>query len=184
MHVLDACAAPGGKTAHMLELADVDLTALDLDSHRLARVAENLERLGLKAKLLTADCAEVDTWWDGKAMFDRILADVPCSASGVVRRHPDAKWLRRKSDVSKFARTQARILDALWQVLAPGGKMLYSTCSVFEEENRLQVDAFVSRHADAKRLPTGSHPASHTDYQLLPTDERDGFYYALIQKDA
>lgn len=182
--VLDACAAPGGKMAHVLELADVELTALDVDSQRLTRVADNLERLGLTATLLTADCADLAAWWDGETTFDRILADVPCSASGVVRRHPDAKWLRRKADVSKFARMQARILDALWQALAPGGKMLYSTCSVFEEENRLQVDAFVSRHADAKRLPTGNRSASHSDYQLLPNDEHDGFYYALIQKDA
>ena len=180
MRVLDACAAPGGKTAHIIELADVDLTALDADAKRLQRVAENLGRLGLTAKLSVADCIAIDTWWDQRP-FDRILSDVPCSASGVVRRHPDAKWLRRKSDVVNFARTQSRILDALWQVLAPGGKMLYCTCSVFEEENRQQIQAFVSRHADARRLPTGNR---QTELQLLPTAVHDGFYYTLIEKNA
>lgn len=180
MRVLDACAAPGGKTAHILELTDVDLTALDADAKRLQRVAENLGRLGLTAKLSAADCIAIDTWWDQRP-FDRILADVPCSASGVVRRHPDAKWLRRKSDVVNFARTQSRILEALWRLLAPGGKMLYCTCSVFEEENRQQIQAFVSRHADARRLPTGNQ---QTELQLLPSAEHDGFYYTLIEKNA
>lgn len=180
MRVLDACAAPGGKTAHILERADADMTALDVDAKRLLRIAENLNRLGLTAKLQAADCANTDTWWD-KRPFDRILADVPCSASGVVRRHPDVKWLRRKSDVSGFARTQSRILDALWQVLAPGGKILYCTCSVFHEENQQQIQTFVSRHADARRLPTGN---SQDELQLTPTREHDGFYYALLQKNA
>ncbi|CAG4883998.1 16S rRNA m5C967 methyltransferase, S-adenosyl-L-methionine-dependent [Georgfuchsia toluolica] len=180
MRVLDACAAPGGKTAHILELADVDLTALDADAKRLQRVAENLGRLGLTAKLSAADCMAIATWWD-KRPFDRILADVPCSASGVVRRHPDAKWLRRRSDVANFARTQSYILDALWQLLAPGGKMLYCTCSVFEEENRQQIQAFVSRHADARRLPTRNQ---QTELQLIPSAEHDGFYYTLIEKNA
>ena len=185
MRVLDACAAPGGKTAHMLEVADIDLLALDVDARRLERVAENLRRLRIKAHLQAADCAQLDAWWNPRQMrpFDRVLADVPCSASGVVRRHPDAKWLRRKSDVAKFAQTQARILDALWQVLGPGGKMLYCTCSVFEEENRRQMDAFVSRHADAVRVSTGN--TDHPDHlQLLPCDEHDGFYYALLMKHA
>lgn len=185
MRVLDACAAPGGKTAHMLELADIDLLALDVDAQRLERVADNLRRLQLAAELRVADCAKLETWWhrDTMPLFDRVLADVPCSASGVVRRHPDAKWLRRKTDIAKFARTQAAILEALWQVLAPGGKMLYCTCSVFPEENRRQIDAFVSRHADALRVQTGSADQS-SDLQLLPCDEHDGFYYALLTKDA
>lgn len=183
MRVLDACAAPGGKTAHLLELADVDLTALDVDPKRLERVAENLRRLALTAKLQAADCAAIDTWWQDQSSqpFARILADVPCSASGVVRRHPDAKWLRRKSDVTSFARTQSRILDSLWQVLAPGGKMLYCTCSLFQEENQNQMNAFLARHGDALRLPTGS---MQTELQLTPTTEHDGFYYALVQKHA
>jgi 16S rRNA (cytosine967-C5)-methyltransferase len=180
MRILDACAAPGGKTAHILELADdVDMTALDADPKRLERVAENMRRLGLSAKLQAADCAAIDTWWDQRP-FDRILADVPCTASGVVRRHPDAKWLRRKADVASFARTQSRILEALWQVLAPGGKMLYCTCSMFPEENQQQIKAFVSSHADAQRLPTGG---TQMELQLIPGSEHDGFYYALIQKN-
>ena len=180
MHVLDACAAPGGKTAHILELADVDLTALDTDAKRLERIAENLSRLGLVAKLSAADCVAIDTWWDRRP-FDRILADVPCSASGVVRRHPDAKWLRRKSDVANFARIQSRILEALWRLLAPGGKMLYCTCSMFQEENQQQMQAFVSLHADARLLPMENQ---QTEMQLTPTAEHDGFYYALIGKNA
>lgn len=178
--VLDACAAPGGKTAHMLELADVDMTALELDATRAARVSQNLERLGLAATVRVADCRAPAAWWDGRA-FDRILADVPCSASGVARRHPDIKWLRRESDVAQFARTQADILDALWQVLAPGGKMLYCTCSVFRSENAGNIEAFTARHADARRLPT--HPdTGSTELQWLPSPEHDGFFYALLQK--
>ena len=180
MRVLDACAAPGGKAAHLLELADVELTALDTDAKRLERVSEHLRRLELTAILVTADATDVEHWWNGRA-FDRILADVPCSASGVVRRHPDAKWLRRKADVASFARSQARILDALWRVLVPGGKMLYCTCSVYADENQRQIESFVSRATDAMRLETGE---AQTELQLLPTNEHDGFYYALLQKHA
>jgi 16S rRNA (cytosine967-C5)-methyltransferase len=181
MRVLDACAAPGGKTAHLLELADLDLTALELDPQRARRIAENLGRLDLKANIQVADARRPQDWWDGKqyAQFDRILADVPCSASGVARRHPDIKWLRRAADVAAFAQTQAHILDALWPLLVPGGKMLYCTCSVFPEENGEQMRAFVARHPDARRLPTGS---SDPEYQLLPTATHDGFYYALLEK--
>jgi len=178
MRVLDACAAPGGKAAHLLERADIDLTALDADATRAARVAGNLRRLGLDATLRVADAREVGAWWDGRA-YDRILADVPCSASGVVRRHPDAKWLRREADVAGFAATQAAIVDALWRTLAPGGKMLYATCSVFAEENAVQVQAFVGRHADARQLT----PPIDAQPQHLPDAEHDGFYYALLQKD-
>ncbi len=176
--VLDACAAPGGKTAHLLELADLDLTALELDPQRARRIAENLDRLGLKAHIKVADASRPRDWWDGRA-FDRILADVPCSASGVARRHPDIKWLRRAEDVVAFAQTQAAILDALWPLLAPGGKMLYCTCSIFPEENGEQVLAFVARHPDARRLPTGS---TDPELQLLPAATHDGFYYALLEK--
>jgi 16S rRNA (cytosine967-C5)-methyltransferase len=180
MRVLDACAAPGGKSGHLLERADIDLTALDADAGRAARVVENLDRLGLAAAVTAADCRDLDAWWDGRP-FERILADVPCSASGVARRHPDIKWLRRPGDVAKFARQQAEILDALWRTLAPGGRMLYCTCSVFPEENGRQVANFADRHADAVRLPTGG---AEKERQWLPADEHDGFYYALLEKRA
>ena len=179
MRVLDACAAPGGKTAHLLELADLDLTALDHDSKRLQKVEQNLRRLGLKAECLVGDAAEPQKWWDGKP-FQRILADVPCSASGVVRRHPDIKWLRRESDIAQFAAQQASILDALWRCLEQGGKLLYVTCSVFAEENSRQVAAFLQRHADAELLPLPGR--AEPDLQLLPDQEHDGFYYALLAK--
>jgi 16S rRNA (cytosine967-C5)-methyltransferase len=126
-----------------------------------------------------ADCRETAAWWDGRA-FDRILADVPCSASGVVRRHPDIKWLRRASDIARFARAQAEILDALWRVLAPGGKLLYATCSLFAEENERQVAAFAARQEDCMRLPVAGAPG----LQLLPNEEHDGFFYALLEKQA
>ena len=179
MRVLDACAAPGGKTAHILETAAVDLLALDADAGRALRVSESLFRLGLHARVTPADCRALGAWWDGRE-FDRILADVPCSASGVVRRHPDAKWLRRERDIAQFARTQAEILDALWRVLAPGGKLLYATCSLFPEENGRQVADFAARQEDCMRLPVAGAPG----LQLLPNEEHDGFYYALLEKQA
>lgn len=170
--VLDACAAPGGKTAHLLELADLDLLALDIDAGRTQRIDGNLQRLGLTATVKVADCSEVARWWDGRP-FDAILADVPCSASGVVRRHPDIKHLRRESDIRNFVHTQAAILDALWPLLNPGGKLLYATCSVFPEENSAQIDAFLVRQTGAERV--------HEE-QLVPQQENDGFYYALLRK--
>ncbi|WP_310449404.1 16S rRNA (cytosine(967)-C(5))-methyltransferase RsmB [Sulfuritalea sp.] len=179
MRVLDACAAPGGKAAHLLESADIELTALDADVMRAARIGDNLQRLGLAATMKVADARAVDAWWDGRA-FERILADVPCSASGVVRRHPDAKWLRRAADVAAFAATQQAIVDALWLTLAPGGKMLYATCSVFAQENARQVEAFLGRHADARQLKT--QEATTSDAHFLPDAEHDGFYFALLQK--
>ena len=179
MRVLDACAAPGGKAAHLLESVDIELTALDADAMRAARIGDNLQRLGLAATVKVADARAVDAWWDGRA-FDRILADVPCSASGVVRRHPDAKWLRRAADVAAFAATQQAIVDALWLTLAPGGKMLYATCSVFAQENAHQVEAFLGRHADARQLKT--QEATTSDAHFLPDAEHDGFYFALLQK--
>ena len=177
LRVLDACAAPGGKTAHILELAAVELLALDADAGRAVRISENLLRLGLKAHVAVADCRDTDAWWDGRS-FDRILADVPCSASGVVRRHPDIKWLRRAADVARFARAQAQMLEALWRVLVPGGKLLYATCSLFAEENERQVAAFAARQEDCMRLPVAGMPA----LQLLPNEEHDGFFYALLEK--
>jgi 16S rRNA (cytosine967-C5)-methyltransferase len=170
--VLDACAAPGGKAAHILETADVTLTALEVDARRAARIGENLDRLGLTAELRVADVRDVASWWDGRP-FERILADVPCSASGVVRRHPDAKWLRREADIAAFARTQRQILEALWPTLAPGGKLLYATCSVFPEENGDQVARFLAARNDATLL---------AEERLLPLADHDGFHYALLQK--
>jgi 16S rRNA (cytosine967-C5)-methyltransferase len=179
--VLDACAAPGGKAAHLLELADISLLALDSDPARATLIADNFTRLGLHSErvaIRTGDAALPDTWWDGQP-FERILADVPCTASGVVRRHPDAKWLRRPTDIDRFTRAQARIIDALWPTLAPGGKMLYATCSVFNAENDAQIAAFIGRHADAQRLPINAAPFE----QLLPNADHDGFFYALLQKN-
>lgn len=183
MRVLDACCAPGGKTGHILETANVSLTALDSDDQRLQRVRSNLQRLGLQAKLVTGDAAHPETWWDSQP-FDRILADVPCTASGIVRRHVDIKWLRRESDIASFASQQALILRALWRLLAKDGKLLYATCSVFQEENQQQVDQFLKNHADARQLPL---PAMLNNYQqqngqLRPCAEHDGFFYALLQK--
>ena len=175
--VLDACAAPGGKSGHILEVAEVDLTAVDADAQRSAGIGRNLARLGHRALLKVADCTSPGTWWDG-ALFERILADVPCSSSGVVRRHPDIKWLRRESDVASFAARQSEILHVLWQVLAPDGKLLYVTCSVFVEENEAVVDAFCMRTPQAQRLPLPQGAPA----QLLPDAEHDGFFFALIAK--
>jgi 16S rRNA (cytosine967-C5)-methyltransferase len=176
-HVLDACAAPGGKTGHLLELADVDLLAIDADAGRCERISQNLDRLGLAARIMTADCARPEDWWDGR-LYDRILADVPCTASGIVRRHPDIKWLRRPGDAVRFASEQLRILDGLWRVLAPGGKLLYVTCSVFPEENAAVVEAFCAPRTGVRRLDLpGNAPP-----QLLPGADNDGFFYALLQK--
>jgi 16S rRNA (cytosine967-C5)-methyltransferase len=177
MRVLDACAAPGGKTAHLLELVDCDLLALDSDAARAARISTNLERLGLVANVKTGDARRPRDWWDGK-QFDRILADVPCSASGVARRHPDIKWLRRPDDIGNFATIQATILDALWPLLKPGGKMLYVTCSIFPEENSLQVTRFAARRPDCRRLPIDGA----LERNLLPDADHDGFFFALLEK--
>lgn len=183
MRVLDACAAPGGKTTHLLEIADIELTALDNDATRLDRVQQNLRRTGLSAHVLAGDVNNPEIWWDGR-YFERILADVPCSATGVVRRHPDIKWLRRASDIPQFVAQQKRILDSLWRLLASDGKLLYTTCSIFQEENSLQVADFLKRHADAKLLPLcGVKTLDGTpDGQLLPNKEHDGFFYALLHK--
>jgi 16S rRNA (cytosine967-C5)-methyltransferase len=190
MHVLDACAAPGGKTAHLLERADVDLVALDVDPARIARINENLVRLQLgdrRVRVVEGDAGAPAQWFDGRP-FDRILLDVPCTASGVVRRHPDAKWRHRASDVERFAREQHRLLEAAWPLLAQGGKLLYATCSVFDAENEARIADFARRHPDALResltFPKG---AVHRGGQLLPSSEgaghnQDGFYYALLRK--
>ncbi len=181
MRVLDACAAPGGKSTHLLEIADIELVAVDSDVRRLERVRQNLDRMRLAAKLVHAD-ASCTEWHEG-APFDRILADVPCSASGVVRRHPDIKWLRRDADVAQFVAQQRALLDALWQLLATDGKLLYTTCSVFQEENSQQIAEFLRRHDDARRIPLcGVTKDGTPDGQLLPDSEHDGFFYALLQK--
>lgn len=179
MRVLDACAAPGGKTAHILECAEVEMVAVDQDEKRLQRVAENLQRLQLSATLVVGDVAQPDVWWDGKP-FQRILADVPCSASGVVRRHPDIKWLRRRSDLAGFAEQQFDILSALWRLLEQNGKLLYATCSVFQQENEQLVAKFLAHQTDARRLPLLL--PGDTQGQLLPNDQHDGFFYALLHK--
>lgn len=180
--VLDACAAPGGKTAHLLESGNINLTALDQDPDRLALVADNLSRLRLingAVTLKAADARVLDDWWDGEP-FDAILADLPCTASGVVRRHPDIAWLKRPGDLVKTGKLQAQILDALWQTLAPGGRLLMVTCSVFVEEGEQQAERFLTRHPDATRLPAPG--------QLLPrastADDpgQDGFFYGLFQR--
>jgi 16S rRNA (cytosine967-C5)-methyltransferase len=177
MRVLDACAAPGGKTGHILESATLDLLALDSDEKRLARIEENLQRLQLHATLKTGDASRRD-WWDGQA-FDRILADVPCTASGIVRRHPDIRWLRRKDDAAQLATLSARILDNLWQMLRPDGKLLFVTCSIWPQESEMQAAAFAVRN-NAIRLPAPG--------QLLPgasaEQDHDGLFYALFQKPA
>jgi len=177
MRVLDACAAPGGKSCHILELAEVDLTALDSDPKRLLRVEENLQRLGLSATLKAFD-AQTRVWWDGR-QFDRILADVPCTASGIVRRHPDIRWLRRKGDSLQLATLSAKILDNLWQMLRPNGKLLFVTCSLWPQESEAQAAAFAVRH-NAIRLEAPG--------QLLPVVgaelDHDGLFYALFQKSA
>ena len=177
--VLDACAAPGGKSGHIVERAQVALTALDADAGRCARLERNLARLGLGARVMHADCTRLAEWFDGTP-FDRILADVPCSASGIARRHPDIKWLRRADDVAAFAARQNAILDSLWQVLGADGKLLYATCSVFPQENDAVIEAFLARTPGAVRLSLPDRGAA----QGLPDAERDGFYYALIRKPA
>ena len=177
--VLDACAAPGGKSAHILESEDVSLLALDSDRLRCERIDETLGRLGLSANVRHADCNRLADWWDGEP-FDRILADVPCTASGVVRRHPDLKWLRRPSDVEQFAERQLAIVQSLWRTLRPGGKLLYATCSVFPRENDGVIKAFASRAPDARRVPLSDGGAP----VCLPNGDHDGFFYALMQKQA
>jgi 16S rRNA (cytosine967-C5)-methyltransferase len=188
--VLDACAAPGGKTAHLLELADLDVTALDRDALRLRRVEDTLKRLDLHARIVCADAADTAAWWDGER-FDAILLDAPCSASGIVRRHPDVRWLRRATDIDALALAQARLLDALWPLLAPGGRLLYCTCSVFRREGQSQIDAFLQRRRDASLAhepasPGHLLPLADNDLPAEPACPRaspgDGFFYALIEK--
>ena len=178
MKVLDACAAPGGKSGHILELADCELTAVDVSESRALRITENLNRLHLRADVRVGDSQKPDGLFPAGTQFDRILLDAPCTASGVVRRHPDIRWLRREADLGTFARTQSRMLEALWPLLKVNGKLLYTTCSVFPVENVLQIGKFLERHADAMVSPLTGLPTG----QIIPSPESDGFYYALLQK--
>lgn len=186
LRVLDACAAPGGKTAHLLELVDADVLALDMDAGRAGRIEQNLARLQLQARVQVADAGDPSTWWDEQA-FDAILLDAPCTASGIVRRHPDVRWLRRPQDVDALARQQNRLLQALWPLLRPGGRLLYCTCSVFKAEGQEPVQAFLARHKDAQLLPSVGHllPGAVPAGMLMPDNpgcEHDGFFYALLQR--
>lgn len=184
--VLDACAAPGGKTAHLLELANAQVLALDVDAARAQRIAQNLQRLQLQATVLAADAAQTAHWWDGQP-FDAILLDAPCSASGIVRRHPDIAWLRRAADIGQLAALQARLLTRLWPLLKTGGQLLYCTCSVFRAEGEQQIKAFLANNTQARMLPAPGHLlpgacAAAVTSQDNPAGVHDGFYYALLEK--
>jgi 16S rRNA (cytosine967-C5)-methyltransferase len=186
LRILDACAAPGGKTGHLLELSQGAVTALEIDPKRCARISENLARLGLAAHVITADVLDTPAWWDG-TLFDAILLDAPCTASGIVRRHPDVRWLRRPTDIPQLAALQKKMLQALWSLLKPGGRLLYCTCSLFLAEGDTQVQTFLARHTDAVLLPSVGHlmPVSDTNVRDLPDNQsgdHDGFYFALFEK--
>ena len=185
LRILDACAAPGGKTGHLLELCDAGVLALDVDALRCKRIEQNLERLGLHATILTADAGKPESWWDGTP-FDAILLDAPCTASGIVRRHPDVRWLRRESDIAQLASVQRRMLQSLWPLVKPGGRLLYCTCSVFVEEGDLQTQTFLGNNTDAVLLPSPGHwfPQSGIASAMVGDNQanHDGFYFALFQK--
>jgi 16S rRNA (cytosine967-C5)-methyltransferase len=186
MRILDACAAPGGKTAHILELADAEVLALDISPQRCERIRENLSRLGLEARVQAADAAQPALWWDGRP-FDAILLDAPCTASGIVRRHPDVRWLRRESDIAQLAQIQARLLSALWPLLAPGGRLVYCTCSVFRAEGEHQVQTFLAHNKEAVLRSGPGHLLPHSGESAgavrdnLPGDH-DGFHYAVLER--
>lgn len=186
LRVLDACAAPGGKTAHLLELSNASVTALDIDPLRCERIHQTMNRLGLTAQVLAFDAADVSKWWDG-VPFDAVLLDAPCSASGIVRRHPDIRWLRRQTDIGQLVAIQARLLAALWTVLKPGGRLLYATCSVFKAEGSGQIKAFLAGNTSAKLLTSPGHLLPGVDAQAAASPDNalgdhDGFYYALLEK--
>jgi 16S rRNA (cytosine967-C5)-methyltransferase len=186
LRVLDACAAPGGKTAHLLEFAGCDVIALDVDPARCEKIEQTLHRLQLTATVLAADAGKPALWWDGQ-LFDAILLDAPCSASGIVRRHPDVRWLRRESDITQLAAIQSKLLKTLWSVLKQGGRLLYCTCSVFKAEGVEQIQKFLTSHKDAALLPSPGHllpvqEFSGHDIQDNLTCDHDGFYYALLEK--
>ena len=193
--VLDACAAPGGKTAHLLEVAgpgQIQVVALEMDAERSTRIHHTLQRVGVasEAKVLVTDAGATDQWWpqaNGGALFDAILLDAPCSASGIVRRHPDVRWLRRPTDIDQLARIQASLLDALWPLLKPGGRLLYCTCSVFKAEGDTQIQAFLARNSGVQLLPSPGHllPGNGPQGGTVPDNaagDHDGFFYALLHK--
>ncbi len=194
LRVLDACAAPGGKTAHLLEMAGegapLQVTALEIDAVRAERIHQTLARLGLQAQVLVADAAHPQAWWPAAsagAQFDAILLDAPCTASGIVRRHPDVRWLRRETDIAQLAALQKQLLAALWPLVAPGGRLLYCTCSVFRAEGDAQVQTFLAHNTDAHLLPSPGHliPRKADKEGAVPDNQfgdHDGFFYALLQK--
>ncbi len=186
LRLLDACAAPGGKTAHLLELADADVTALDVDPVRCERITQTLQRLGLSARVQAADAARPNAWWDG-VPFDGILLDAPCTASGIVRRHPDVRWLRREADIASLAALQARLLAALWPLVRPGGRLLYCTCSIFRAEGEHQIRAFLAHNTDAVLGPAPGHLIPQSEAKAAPVPDNsdrdhDGFFYAVLDK--
>jgi 16S rRNA (cytosine967-C5)-methyltransferase len=189
--VLDACAAPGGKTTHLLEIADCDVTALDIDATRCDLIHQNLARVGLKATVLAADAAKPETWFDPlkDELFDAILLDAPCTASGIVRRHPDIRWLRREADIAQLAEIQRNLLATLWQLVKPGGRLLYCTCSVFKAEGQDQVELFISNNKNAVLLPSPGHliPKNSAKTSIVTDNDltnHDGFFYALFEKQS
>jgi 16S rRNA (cytosine967-C5)-methyltransferase len=189
--VLDACAAPGGKTTHLLEIADCDVTALDIDAERCDLIHQNLDRTGLKATVLVADAAKPETWFDPlkDELFDAILLDAPCTASGIVRRHPDIRWLRRETDIAQLAEIQRNLLATLWKLVKPGGRLLYCTCSVFKAEGQDQVELFISNNKNAVLLPSPGHliPKNSAKTSVVTDNDltnHDGFFYALFEKQS
>lgn len=186
LNILDACAAPGGKTAHLLELSDCEVTALDIDARRCERIGQNLERLGLRARIVVGDAGRPDAWWDGRP-YDAILLDAPCTASGIVRRHPDVRWLRRPTDIAQLADVQTRLLAALWPLLNTCGRLVYCTCSVFRAEGEQRIQTFLAHHTDALLMPSPGHMlpqsgAGATRIQDNLMRDHDGFYYARLEK--
>ena len=188
LNVLDACAAPGGKTAHLLELANCRVTALDIDATRCERIHQTLQRLGLEASVVVGDASQPQAWWDG-GLFDAVLLDAPCTASGIVRRHPDVRWLRRESDIARLAAIQANLLDTLWPLVKPGGRLLFCTCSVFRAEGEDQMQTFLARHTNAALQASPGHLKPHFGANRHPvpdnpSGDHDGFYLALLEKGA
>jgi 16S rRNA (cytosine967-C5)-methyltransferase len=186
LRVLDLCAAPGGKTTHSLETCPAlgELVAVDQSAERMNRVKDNLNRIGLTATLVTADALAPPTWWDGRP-FDRILLDAPCSATGVIRRHPDIKVLRQPADLKELAITQQQMLERAWTMLAPGGRLVYATCSVIRDENAVNIARFLSGHDDAGERPITADwgiPQTHGRQILTGAKGMDGFYYARLEK--
>jgi 16S rRNA (cytosine967-C5)-methyltransferase len=182
-NVLDCCAAPGGKTCHILEYSPKikALTAIDIEASRLLRIHENLQRLNLQAQVITADASTPEKWWNG-VLFDRILLDAPCSGTGVIRRHPDIKWLRKSQDIAVLADLQQDILKNVWSLLKPGGTLLYATCSVLPEENSQQIQHFVAENSDAEHIAITNN-VNDVGWQILSNDNSmDGFYFAKLVK--